>query len=40
MTSFVGKGLDNWPLFWLILGLGLPVEVIVGTLLVEDDDWL
>ena len=39
MASFVGEGLDDWPLFWLGLVLGLPVEVGVVPFLVEDDHW-
>ena len=37
---FVGEGLDGWSIFWLRLGFGLPFEVGVGTLFVEDDACL
>ena len=37
--SFVGEGLDNFPVFWLIFWLGLPVEMLVGKLIAEEDAW-
>ena len=35
----VGEGLYGWMVFWLILGLGLPVEVGVVTFFVDDYSW-
>ena len=39
MASFVGEMFDDCPVFWLHLGLGLPLRVKVGTLFMDDGFW-